>query len=447
VSAFGTQDLLEAGDHLATRTGRPGTESVAGALMIALASLMYLAAFNFVTSDAIRLSVAATITLLAGASGARFALVSSSLRVRLSFPMLLVLPAIWMLMDLSQRYDPSYVTGSRLVLPLMAGVGWSAVTVHGGERFAQVLAAVVCGLGVMSALFAGAVEVGGLTRLAPFSGGDDGAHATAYLIAIALIATISAWPRRRRRRLRRLALITLTSLLVWAQVATALILVATYLAARWLADARLAWPRKAMLSVVGACAAAGIVIWHELLTTDGAGPLFSSPSAGSGRFGAWAHRIELLGDRPASELLFGSGPASDRFVTDVWWWEAKDAHSDLLTILIENGAIGLFVVSATLLTIARGRRWALLPFVSAMGMTSLISNALLARPIHAVLFWFVAVASVRNPNNGAGQGSVSRQSDDVQTKHAEHAGPVRRPRPDDDALRYGSPRQRTSASA
>jgi hypothetical protein len=360
---------------------------------VALAAIAYLLLFNTLAGETLRLSIAAAVVAAAAVTGALISLGSPQLRLRVTLLLLLLLPAIWIGLDIAGRGAPSYASAARLFFPLVAALGWTSISIQRPVRIPLLLSAAVAMLGVGSAVLAGPIEVGGLVRLAPFTGGEDGAHASAYLIALALIAVVSVWPVSERKHQRQVLVVLLTLLLVWAQVATALMLVAVFLLGRWLMSSALSWIRKTGLALLSLIGGVAIVLGHEVITSPSGEIGLLGPELGSGRMAAWSHRIALLSERDTGDLLLGTGPGSDSFVTDIWWWEAKDAHSDVLTILIESGITGLVIVSVVLFVIARQCSGAYVPFVTALCFTSLISNALLSRPVHALLYWFIAVAA------------------------------------------------------
>jgi hypothetical protein len=111
----------------------------------------------------------------------------------------------------------------------------------------------------------------------------------------------------------------------------------------------------------------------------------------SGRLANYAQRLSLLGERSLAALLVGTGPGTDLLRTDIWWWDEKDSHSDLLRLLWEGGIVGLLAVLAFwgLVLLREGR--ALLPLVLALLVSSAISNAFLTRPNAAFLLFAVAV--------------------------------------------------------
>ena len=65
----------------------------------------------------------------------------------------------------------------------------------------------------------------------------------------------------------------------------------------------------------------------------------------SGRIDMYFEKANQLFEFGFIDWLFGKGAGSDLIASDVWWWEKKGAHSDLISYLTENGAIYLFFSS------------------------------------------------------------------------------------------------------
>jgi O-antigen ligase len=106
----------------------------------------------------------------------------------------------------------------------------------------------------------------------------------------------------------------------------------------------------------------------------------------SGRTIAYGERLDLIGDRPFLELLFGTGPGSEVLPSTVWWWEPKNSHNDFIDLAIQIGLVGLTLFVLLLAIIWRALDETRIPLYVMFVMSSLFSNGLLARPYIAVLF-------------------------------------------------------------
>lgn len=63
----------------------------------------------------------------------------------------------------------------------------------------------------------------------------------------------------------------------------------------------------------------------------------------SGRISMYFAKIDQLMNNTLLNWMIGNGVGSDLIYTDVWWWAPKGAHSDLITYLVEGGAIYLTI--------------------------------------------------------------------------------------------------------
>lgn len=153
-----------------------------------------------------------------------------------------------------------------------------------------------------------------------------------------------------------------------------------------------------------------IVIGHEFINQ---GEVTLGEQSGSGRLASWLLRIEILLERPLDDLLLGTGAATDRFYTSVWWWAAKDAHSDLLTLVIEYGLLGLLIAASIYATVWKFTSMHGRAVLLATLTASIVSNALFSRPVHAMLAWTLAIAAVQLQ-----PGQPTRSSNDDPVKGA-----------------------------
>lgn len=65
---------------------------------------------------------------------------------------------------------------------------------------------------------------------------------------------------------------------------------------------------------------------------------------GSGRLDSWIGRLEQFANRDLVSQFVGFGPYSDYQVSGLWYWAAKNAHSDIVTVLMEFGLFGLVAI-------------------------------------------------------------------------------------------------------
>ena len=109
----------------------------------------------------------------------------------------------------------------------------------------------------------------------------------------------------------------------------------------------------------------------------------------SGRISMYQDKFKQLAGNSVINWLIGNGAGSDLIETDIWWWAAKGAHSDLLTFLVEGGLSYLLVTLAVMVKIYQllaksEARFFLFVFV----FTSTFSNGYFTRTLPAYVFLF-----------------------------------------------------------
>jgi|GEM_PF-5692725 len=272
--------------------------------------------------------------------------------------------------------------------------------------------------------------VNNLLRFSPFTGGEDGAHASAYLVALCALVVHQLRLNREISAQFCWALLALAAaLLIGLRVATPIFMLLNYGLVHVLLTRRLSAMQKAGIWLLMAMGIAAVLIWHESMQA-GLGGDVHLHNLGSGRIGTWLHRIDLLGQRDLLSLLLGSGPGSDNFTTAIWWWEGKNSHHDLLMLAIEAGIVGLTLWFAYVCFVMRDLGRIGLPLLWCYLSGTLVSNALVGRPYLACLFW-VAVA-------------LAAQRVDYLRRRARHRRKAQRAGPDPTAPGPDGPRRRRS---
>lgn len=119
----------------------------------------------------------------------------------------------------------------------------------------------------------------------------------------------------------------------------------------------------------------------------------------SGRLSMYEFKYYQLMDNSILAWLIGNGAGSDLVETDFWWWEAKGAHSDVLTFLVEGGMVFLVLFLLILLKLVK-----LIPgdsiksIVFALFITSVVSNGFFVRPLALYFVLFsISLLYVQNP--------------------------------------------------
>jgi len=247
-------------------------------------------------------------------------------------------------------------------------------------------------VGSTVALLGDAATIGGITRLAYITGvpyGTDGIglHPSAYFILLNVLVIDQLRNLGAIRPLFAWALIALGVIVLLGYVVrTTLVMLLVYGLIKiyyQLKNVQLFKPLVFFSVFMGII---GLFGWIGLTTSD-LGEL------GSGRFSSYVHRFELLQNRGVSMLVFGSGPGTDLFTTDVWWYEAKGAHNDFIHAIVERGLMGmggmvlfLFALGVRLTDSSKALLFAVIA-------GSAISNGLFSRPsVIPYLFFAMGLA-------------------------------------------------------
>jgi hypothetical protein len=256
-------------------------------------------------------------------------------------------------------------------------------------------------LASMLALIENPVVLMGSQRLAAFTGGnvvvDDsagsdqlGLHSSAYFVLLSLFLVDSF---RRNGTLPKTAAYVVLGflflLLIKYDVRTTYTMLAAYVIGHVL---RSRWGRPLRQAAVFVAALALISCAGALITTN---VFDDAASWGSGRLGNYEFRINMLAQRDLLPLLFGTGPSSDAFVTPMWWWDAKDSHSDLFHELVETGIVGLAGLCAFFLALWKRLASISRPLFLSLLCCSAISNGLLQRPTEFFLLALAMAAAER----------------------------------------------------
>ena len=103
----------------------------------------------------------------------------------------------------------------------------------------------------------------------------------------------------------------------------------------------------------------------------------------------YGEKVIQLSENSLFSWVAGNGSGSDLIETDVWWWAAKGAHSDLITFLVEGGLVyllcTLFVMYKLYSSFERSNSRFI---IIALLFTSTFSNGYLVRPLAAYLLFF-----------------------------------------------------------
>lgn len=244
----------------------------------------------------------------------------------------------------------------------------------------------VIGYAAFVAATGGSYTYAGTPRFLPFWSGV----ASSSLLLAAFTILIALTPMRRSTKIFWVTL-GLAVVIGYGVVTTTLML-ALFFGGWWFL--RKGWNRFWLYSL-GVAAVVGGIIFRDNNSVAGSDIATLGVGAiGSGRVDAWLGRFQDFAERDFPTMLIGLGPYSDYQFSALWSWEAKNAHSDLVTILMEFGILGLGLV------LFMG--WLLYKRANAVEKLALIailfgaaaSNPLLDRPVVAA-GWGVALYACR----------------------------------------------------
>lgn len=224
----------------------------------------------------------------------------------------------------------------------------------------------------------------GTVRTTPFWSGPTN---SSCLVA-ALIVVVSLSPVK--RYLRLLSVGVGITVLGGYGVVTPMLMVALFFAG-WYFLHR-GWNRM-WLFILGAVAVLAGVLFRNANSVQGADiQSLGLGAVGSGRLDSWLGRFADFADRDVASMMLGFGPFSDYQVSELWFWEEKNAHSDLVTVLMEFGLVGF--TAFLVLGVVTYRRSSDLGQIAmlAIALGAMASNTFIDRPSVAVGWGFVLYA-------------------------------------------------------
>lgn len=314
------------------------------------------------------------------------------------FALLMVVAGCWLMGEAGGEGRLDFVVGIRFLLPLFFAL-WVIELRHAiSPRLVLFMAASTLVIAALSSALRPQEIISSLLRLPPFTGGEEGAHASAYVVALCALLIHQLWLNKAISKRLAWSFLTLAAvLLIGMRVATPIFMLLNYSLLHIILTKRLRTGTKILLWFAILASLVAILFWHETLQEQVRGAEAASvENLGSGRIGTWLGRIDLLSRRNIPTMLFGSGPGSDSFVSEIWWWEKKNSHNDFLTIVVESGFVGLLAILLFLFLLFHRLGRDGIPLIFLLLSASSVSNALLQRPIIATLFWLaVALAALR----------------------------------------------------
>jgi len=364
---------------------------------VLVAIFLYEILFNLIPTS-IRIPLAGGLAVVIILLSLAWILASPRIWRIILFALLLAVAACWVIGEAKGGGQLDFAAGIRFLLPLFFALWVIELRRAINPQLLLLLATSTLIIATLSSVLRPQEIIGSLLRLPPFTGGEDGAHASAYVVALCGLLIHQLWLNRSISKRTAWSFLALAgALLIGMRVATPIFMLLNYGLLHILLTKRLRTGAKLLLWFAILASLIAVLFWHEALQDDlRGGVAVPVENLGSGRIGTWLGRIDLMSRRSVSELLFGSGLGSDQFYSKIWWWEKKDSHHDFLTIIIESGFAGLSAILLFLFLLFRRLGGDGAPLVWFLLAGSSVSNALLQRPIIATLFWLaVALAALR----------------------------------------------------
>lgn len=355
-------------------------------------------AFDYVP-ESLRLGISGVLFVIYGVCAFRYSRRDRSAYYNFCMLMLSVLVAAWavsyaFIPHVQTNPDVSLSEAIRELAPMLALIAYVVGSARIRQKTLLFWCFVLLASAVGHALLLPNVYLTPSYRLAPFS---SGMHTSAYVVAS---ISICIWNIRSNSKVYGFVRIMMwgacVALLFGYGVRTAQLLLLVYF---FLEFCRLViLPRFGTMFSLSLVVSAILTVFPVSLAVIYFLYGFDQLSTfTSGRLANYIQRFDLIGERDLLQFLLGTGPGSDRLVTDVWWWEEKDSHNDLIHLLWVGGALSLCALFGLLYATWKIERRHFSAFVVALLLTSASSNALLARPNAAFLFFAAMAVSVSRP--------------------------------------------------
>lgn len=250
-------------------------------------------------------------------------------------------------------------------------------------------------------------------RWAPFSAG---LHTSAYIIALAALLLMELLSQGFIRRSIAIFYIVIGLVIFYFfGIRTSMLLVLTFFViefSRWITKRLKRNTAEIFLVYLSL-----ILIFLTILSFIVLNYTFEELSTiTSGRLSSYVERFSIIWGRPLSTFLLGTGPGSDKILTAAWWWDAKGAHNDFITLLWEGGILALAAMLGFLFFLYRKNPQHLMAPVLAIVISSAASNALFVRPnVAFLMFCLMALridrpsARIKSPTNSGREVSPPRR--------------------------------------
>lgn len=276
------------------------------------------------------------------------------------------------------------VIGIQLAFPIYLG----AMGSQGNRTLLRWVALISAGTVIYAATYAVVnprVIVDFVPRARGFFDMNPAPHNSAYIVGAILILFYLAGAKQRQipKWFWAPVILIAATLLYFYKVRTAQVMVFGFFAA-------MTAPYLKQRFGVGPLIAIFFVLLFGAAAYAGSESKLDWSTFSSGRTSVYSERLTLLADRDFVQIILGSGPGSDSFYSDSWWWDAKNSHNDFLTAVIERGVVGLGILVWYIFAFCRARQHETIAVAIAIVLTGALSNGLFQRPL-PLLFAALAI--------------------------------------------------------
>jgi hypothetical protein len=380
------------------------TSSASGAVLpngILIIGATYTILFSAIP-EPVRLEIAGLTGIIIVISVGFQMITSASMLSVCSYVAVLCSIALASIADVSWTRDPANYLAD--TVRLLTGMATLLLFKHGARSVSPGILVVAYAGVVVAAVLAyvlhGTSTLGGIARLYPFTGVNtaqgttgDGIHSSAYALTAALVGVSTLWRMGHIRNLTAaLLIVPLGVMVIVNQVKTTWFMVAVFVVSIGLTHIRDARARLGAITIVLItivfCLLTAVV---DPLTVQGVSEEEVSEFS-SGRTDVYAERAELITERPIMNIVFGTGPGSDRFSSATWGWVQSqgwggetNSHNTFFHFAIEVGVVGFCGLFMMLCVVLISSDRFQVPVVLAVIASSLVSNGVLERALIAVL--------------------------------------------------------------
>lgn len=345
-----------------------------------------------VAVNTIAFDLAPSVSYLAGmliaASALGMLLFSALLRPRPTGPLVIMVVAIVVLTAINHFLvaEQQFAVLLRYATSLAALFGIYLAQLPDLRRFCSYVGMALIAYAAFVGVSSGAYTYAGTPRLRPYWSGV--ASSSLLIAAVTVLIALSPF----KKATKTLWVAAGLALVVGYGVVTTALMLVLFFGGWWFL--RKGWSRF-WLYAFGAVATIGGILFRNENSVAGADiETLGVGAVGSGRLDSWLDRFTGFAERDLATMLVGLGPYSDYQTTALWDWEAKNAHSDVVTLLMEFGVLGLGAVLCMGVVLYKRSNDVEKLAIIAIAFGAAASNTTIDRPV-ASAAWGLALYACR----------------------------------------------------